>query len=298
MSTIDRTAWLLDRRSAIGASEIASIFGVGYETPFQLWARKTGRLPSTEENEAMEIGTLLQSPICELVRRRTNLVVTEAPQDTFLRSDVTPFIGCTPDGRVFDPTREEDGIGVLEIKNVGHYFATNWEQGIPLPTQCQTQCQMYVTGYRWGIAAGLIGGNKLRWHVIERNEAFIAHMVEKCREFWWHVTEDIAPLVDGSIGTKEALFALHPQDNGASIDLGAEFDADAEEIDALDRIIKEAETRRTELQNRVKLALGDNTFGLLPSGGKFAWKTQERKEQTVAASTRRVLRRTKAKGEK
>ena len=68
-----------------------------------------------------------------------------------------------------------------------------------------------------------------------------------------------------------------------------------QEIEALDRIVKEAETRRTELQNKLKLAIGDNTFGELPSGGKFTWKTQDRKEHFVAASTSRVLRRTKAK---
>lgn len=295
MSTINRTAWLAERQTAIGASEVPSVFGVGFETPFQLWARKTGRLPPNDETEAMEIGTLLQSPICELVRRRTTFRVVEAKQDLFLRHPLHDFLGCTPDGDVFDESREDDGLGVLETKNVGHYFAKEWEQGVPLPVQCQIQCQLEVTGRCWGVAAGLIGGNKLRWHVIERDEAFVAYMIDKVREFWWHVTEDIAPPVDGSIGTKEALHAIHPNDNGATVDLGAEFDECADEIEALDRIIKDAETRRTELQNKVKFALGDNTFGQLPSGGKFSWKTQERKEHFVAASTSRVLRRTKAK---
>jgi putative phage-type endonuclease len=295
MSTIDRTAWHAERARAIGASEVPSIFGVGFQTPYELWARKTGRLAPTDETEAMEIGTLLQSPICELVRRRTTFTVTEAPQDTFLRHPIHSFLGCTPDGRVFDPAREDDGIGALETKNVGHYFGKEWEQGIPLPVQCQMQCQLEVTGYRWGVAAGLIGGNKLRWHVIERDEAFIAFMVEKVREFWWHVQEDIAPPVDGSEATRRAIHDIHPKDNGATVDLGKEFDDAAEEIEALDRVIKDAETRRTELQNKVKLALGDNTFGLLPSGGKFSWKTQDRKEHFVEASSSRVLRRSKAK---
>lgn len=295
MSTIDRTQWLAERSTAIGASEVPSIFSVGFETPYELWARKTGRLPPNDETEAMEIGTLMQSPICELVRRRTTFTVSEAPQTMFLRSDATPFIGCTPDARLFDSGRDVDDVGVLEIKNVGHYFGKEWDQGIPLPVQCQIQCQFYVTGYRWGVAAGLIGGNKLRWHVIDRDDKFIAFMVEKVREFWWHVTEDIAPPVDGSNATRMAIHQCHPKDNGATVDLGADFDEAADEIESLDRIIKDAETRRTELQNKVKLALGDNTFGALPSGGMFSWKTQDRKEHTVAASTSRVLRRIKAK---
>ncbi len=295
MNTINRAAWLADKSTALGASEVPSIFGVGFQTPYELWARKTGRLAPTDETEAMEIGTLMQSPICTLVRRRTTFTVTEAAQDVFLRHPEHSFIGCTPDGRICDPSRDEDDIGVLEIKNVGHYFGKDWEQGIPLPIQCQIQCQLYVTGYRWGVAAGLIGGNKLRWHVIERDESFVEKMVEACRVFWWHIQEDIAPPVDGTVATKHALHEIHPQDNGAAIQLGSEFDEHADEIEALDRIIKEAETQRTLLQNKVKHALGDNTFGELPSGGRFSWKTQDRKEHFVAASTSRVLRRTKAK---
>lgn len=298
MSTIDRTAWLAERSTAIGASEVPSIFGEGFETPFQLWARKCGLIPGPDENEAMECGTLFQLPICELVRRRTGWKVTEAPQDVFLRSETHPFIGCTPDARAFDETRGDDALGILEIKNVGHYMGRNWTDAPPLGVQIQCQVQMFVTGLPWGAAAGLVGGNRLKWYVVERDERFIGRMVEACRGFWWRIQERIPPAVDGSDETRNVLHTIHPNDNGESVALGSEYDEYAAEIEALGRVIGDAEARKTELQNKIKAAIGDATFGELASGGRFSWKTQNQKEQYRPATTIRVLRHSKAKESK
>ena len=61
--------------------------------------------------------------------------------------------------------------------------------------------------------------------------------------------------------------------------------------DIVDRLRAEAD--KTALENRIKAAIGDNTYGLLPNGGKYSWKTQQRKAYQVSASSRRVLLRLK-----
>src|SRR5688572_18480429 len=64
--------WLDARNSVIGASEAASIFGVGYadESPMSVWGRKVGKIESKEDTDLLECGRVLQPSIIELFRRR------------------------------------------------------------------------------------------------------------------------------------------------------------------------------------------------------------------------------------
>lgn len=296
MSTIDeaRQAWLANRKMALGASEVPTLFGVGFESPYSLWARKLGLLPPVDETERMEVGTLIQPVIMELLRRRTDLEIVEAPQDEFIRSPDTPFIGCTPDGRAFDDARPTPGV--VEIKNVGQYLGKEWGDEPPLRVQVQIQCQMYALGYDWGIAAGLIGGNQLAWHRIERNEKFIAALVKVSREFWNCIETQTAPEIDGSEHTRRAIMALHPNDNGETVVLSHEFIEYAARLEALDAEAKRIETESERIRNMLREAIGSNTFGTLPDGSGWSFKTSPRKGYTVAESTVRTLRRFKAKG--
>jgi predicted phage-related endonuclease len=296
MSTIDqaRTDWHAQRSTALGASEIPSIFGEGFESPYCLWARKLGLLPKTDETEPMEVGTLIQPVIVELLRRRTSLEIVEAPQNEFIRSPEHSFIGCTPDARIFDDSRPTPGV--CEIKNVGHYLGSEWNDGPPLRVMIQTQAQMYVTGYDWGVCAGLVGGNQLKWHTVERDEKFIAVMVRECVKFWQLIQDQVPPAVDGSERTRRALQAMHPLDSGETVALPDEFAAMAVELESLDHQADEINVKREQIRNAVREAMGTNTFGLLPDGSGWSWKTATRKSYTVSESTSRTLRRIKAKG--
>src|SRR5690606_11348877 len=55
----DRTPeWHSARSKGVGASEAAAVCGVSpYETPFEVWARKTGRLDKKKSTPVMELGT-------------------------------------------------------------------------------------------------------------------------------------------------------------------------------------------------------------------------------------------------
>lgn len=293
MNTIDdkKAAWLTERTTAIGASESPALFGCGFVTPYVLWCRKLGLLPPADETEPMEVGTLMQPVIAELLRRRTDFEVRECFTE-FVRMEGRPHVGCSPDCYLFS---EERGLGVGELKNVGQYLSAEWDGDVPLRTQVQIQHQLAVTGLSWGLGAGLVGGNRLKWHLVERDERFIAELLKRCDLFWKQVTERTPPDVDGDEQTTAALFAVHPNDNGETVQLGDSFLEVANELDALNRIIADAESRRDELQNHVRAALGDNTFGVMSNGAGWSWKTQARKAYQVNESTSRVLRKTKGK---
>lgn len=296
-ATNDRAAWLADRATAIGASESPSIFGVGYETPYALWARKCGLVPNIEgDAERLECGNLLQDDICEMLRRRTGWKIDECPQDVFLRHPVHTFIGATPDFMAEADPSFMPGTGVGDCKNVGAYMGREWSNDeIPLRVQVQLAQQMLVADCHWGVAAAFIGGNKLEYRVIERNAKFEAVLIRELKAFWQRIVDRDPPPVDGSAQTAAVLSRLHPKDNGQEIALDESFVDLANELDALKSVIRRAESRRDEIEATIKAKLGDFTFGNLPDGSGFSWKLQGRKETIQPACEFRVLRRTKLK---
>src|SRR5690606_22837425 len=58
----DRTPeWHSARSKGVGASEAAAVCGVSpYETPFEVWARKTGRIGKKESTPVMQLGTFCE----------------------------------------------------------------------------------------------------------------------------------------------------------------------------------------------------------------------------------------------
>jgi predicted phage-related endonuclease len=59
--------------------------------------------------------------------------------------------------------------------------------------------------------------------------------------------------------------------------------------------IKTAEATKTEIENKIKAAMGNHTIGQIPGGGRFTWKEQTNQYPAREAyqSTFRVLRRVK-----
>lgn len=285
-----RESWLSERRTFIGASDAPSILGVGYETPFAVWARKTGALPPDEsENELLECGLVLQPAIIELLRRRSGYQVVEEPAWTVRRHPHISWLGCSLDAFIDDA---EAGIGVVEAKNVGSYNAADWkDQEPPLRYNVQVQAQMAVTGATWAIVVGLIGGNRLVWHTVPRDDTFIDRMVRALGEFWELVESGTPPPVDGSEYTARVLARIFPVDNGSIVrlpDESRDWDSALVGLKAQRSVI---DKNIGLLENQFKAALGESSEGLLPDGGRYTWKEQTRKEYVCPESKFRVLRR-------
>lgn len=291
MTTTEPTleSWLAERATFIGASESPAILGVGYsgESPMTIYERKINPVIEQIDREDFEWGHAIQPVTLKMFTRRTGIVVTDPGEFTVTRHKDYPFIAATLDGLA-----EVDGCrAVVEAKNVGHYNAHEWEgDEPPLRVIVQTHHQMAAADADVAYAAACVGGNKLRWMRIERNDQFIEQLIDKLVEFWDCVTNRRLPPVDGSLGTTKALGRLFPEDSGESLVLPAEADDWLLALDEARAEIKESEKREDELKNRFKALLGEATQGLLPSGRKVTWKTQQRKAYEVAASSARVFR--------
>ncbi len=292
----DRAEWLAERRNGLGASDISAALGINpWKTPFALWAEKCGLLPPEEqakENEAIEWGLRLEEPIIEAFGQRTNRSVHIPAQPTMVAHPEYDFLRCTPDAYQW---RSESGPkGDLQVKTTAQQNAWEWENGgVPLMYEVQVQAELFVTGMEWGSIACLIGGQRLVWRDIQPDTDFIQLVLPRLEQFWESVQTLTPPSVDGDTVTTKVLQRLHPDDNGATVDLPAESADWHEQLLALKANIKAAEQRQREIENQIRACMGSATFGVLPNGVKYSLKTQERSEYVAKASKYRVLRNTK-----
>jgi len=295
IALIDRDAWLAERMTGIGGSEAAAVMGANpWKSAYAVWAEKTGLAPAdATENEAMEWGKRLEPVIAAKYAETTSrkIELNGASGLELLRHPEHPYMLATIDARVY----REDVPGILEIKTTGAHRAEEWLEAAPLAYQVQLQHYLATTGLAWGSFAVLIGGQKFRWYDVERNDNFIATLEERCAWFWDLVQRREPPPIDGSQSTTDALRALYPQDSGATVDLGIAAADWADQLAAAKDRMCEAERQKREIENKIKAAMGPATFGIVPGGGRFSFKTQRREEHVVAASEFRVLRYAKEK---
>lgn len=301
-----REAWLAGRMQSIGASESAALFGLapdGRESRFSLWAKKTGLAPVEEiDAEWLEWGQILEQPISERYAKRSGAVLWTPPSPFCVAVHPRlPFLTATIDRWIIE-SKGRQGRGDLEIKNVG-FFNSDWrgEGGavdVPLYVQAQVQHQLAVTGFSWAVVAALVGGNKMQTFEVERNEKFIAELEASAEEFWARVQRKEAPEVDGSEATARTLKALHPDDNGQTVELPEEAEQlwlrleDARERKSL------AEKHEKAAKNMLQALIGSATFGVLSDGRTISYKTQERDGYTVDACKFRVMKLEKPKATK
>jgi len=285
-------AWLAERKTGVTATDAPVIAGCR-GSAYQLWAEKRGLIepPDLADREWIRWGHLLEPVVLAEYAERTGREVIPWPAYTVARHPDRDWLICTPDAEQIDGGRR----GALEVKTAGEYRSHDWDDEPPLAYQVQLQHQLAVLSLERGTLAVLIGGNRLRWFDAERNEPFIRTLLEVEEEFWFLCQSGRPPPVDGSEATARALAKLHPADTGESVILpeeAAQWDRDLQEVKAA---IKDGEAAAAELENRIKAAIGDATYGILPDGsGRWSWKTQQRAEYTVKASSFRVLRRCKA----
>jgi putative phage-type endonuclease len=289
-----REDWLAARNLGIGASESAALFGLSpWASEFSLWAEKTGMAPREDSaTEAMRWGLLLEAPIAEAYKQDSgrNLWTPPSPYCVAVDQDL-PELRATPDRWIIEADGHE-GRGVLEIKNVDGSKSAQWDDGPPIHVQVQVQHQLAVTGFRWAAVAALVGGNRLKSWDVERNDDFIAELRIKVREFWSRVQAKTAPTTDGSEATARALKALHPRDNGCEVKLPDESATWWAALEAAKDEEKGAKARKTDAENKLRAAIGDATFGVLPDGRRIAARVTEvpGRTQVVEPCSFRALR--------
>lgn len=288
--------WHAHRQRSIGASEVASILGVpgAYQTPLQVWASKRGISIVEKDDEArddwLHFGQVMEPVIAAEFQKRSEKVVL--PEERQFISVPYPFLGCSLDRWFMDSGANFKDAGPLDLKNTSIFMRDEWDGMVPLRYNVQVQAQMVVTGRDQGALAVLIGGNRFKWALLDRNQRFIDLMLEKLEQFWEMVKNDEMP---EPVAKDNAVIGqiLGQEDEGKTIVLSPGIVLVDERLVEVKEEIKALKSEKDGLEAKIKKEIGTNAAGMLPEGGRYSFKTGVRNGYIVAETTTRTLRRLK-----
>lgn len=268
--------WHTVRAGGIGGSDVAGILGLDrWSSPWKVWAAKTGRTGGTADNEDMRMGRRLEAPIAEEWAERTGCqllppVGTLAHAEwLWMRANVDRLV---QEARAAAATAEPV-IGPLEVKNRNWRAAAEWGDDVPDEPALQLHWYLAVTGYPVGWVCALIGGNRLRWYRVERDQELIDHLIAYCGDWWErHVVGGEQPPADGSRATTELLAHLWEAEPEATVEVDASRTLQLlahrarlkEQLAALDGEL-------AVVENELKAALGTAEVALIGGRTAYTW---------------------------
>jgi len=190
-----------ERRLYLGASEVAGAIGMSqYNSPKDVWLRKTGRKEKQEHLRIFDRGYAMEDVMVDLLKSDFNREITDREKE-FTHKEHS-FLKCHIDGLVqkwtplFDGDQnEKQGIGVLEMKAPSSWKAKEYaEQGLLSDYLIQGQTALACSGYDWVSFCFL---DYDAWELvvmdIDRDQEFIDRIVAKAVEFWGCVERDEVP---------------------------------------------------------------------------------------------------------
>lgn len=297
-----RSNWLAARGSGIGASDVSALFGLSpWASMFSLWAEKTQLAAPVDIDEDYLIwGQLQEEPVAKFYELRTGRKVWKGGSPYCIaQHERLPMFRCTPD-RLVESAADIgfDEPGGMQIKAAAWFMADDWAEGPPPHVQIQVQSEMACTGARWWSVPVYLGG-KFRNYDVMRDETMIAEIEAQVEWFWGLVQSRTQPEIDGHAATARVLKALHPRDNGETVDLPVDAIALYDDLNAQRAVISEAQRIAKKLkagpENNLRALIGSATFGRLPDGRVLSLRTQTR-QPPEEESVFRTLKLEKKKG--
>ena len=296
---MERDAWLEERRKTIGSSEAPTIWNLGYSGSswYAMYADKVlGIAPtfSASTERAMRRGVVLEPFIRQEAGRELGVELLHNEGYHSFACEKHPHLSASLDSwYVLD-----NQIIPVELKSVGDHTRHEWDgDSCPLRYQVQLGHQLIVVDAPFGYVVAMCGDD-LFVRRMDRDAEFDDAHLKLCNEFWWHVENKIAPEVDASSGTTEAIKKRWPKEKGPRVDGTDEIDQLTEEIERweneLDVLVKCIEKRK----NRLRELIGDAEGIVSPSGVEWTWKVQKTAGYVVEPRESRVLRRVGKRKEK
>lgn len=260
------------RRSGVGGSDAAAIAGEHpYKGPLDVWLEKVhpDRVRDTAGMPA-RIGSFMEPLVRELYAERTGRTVREVPQT--MRDAREPWIVGTVDGEVDDA----GSTGILEIKRPTLWTAHKYtETDFPIQHFIQVQWYLRLRDRGWGDLAVLAGDTDLRIYRVQRDDAFIADLVEVCREwFARHITHGEQPEIEPGKTTRDVLQKLYERNRGTMLEAGPSAEEWAQKYFAARAAEKAAAEEKEEAGNALCTLIGD-ADGIESATWKATWKWRE-----------------------
>lgn len=268
-------AWHAQRRAGIGGSDASTVAGVNpYESLYTLWLDKTGRAPAQQYTSAMEWGHRLEPVIREWFTDTTGITVRRAG---LMAAKTRPWQRVNVDGLT-----DDGGIAEWKTTSWRTSDAQVWLDGeVPDHAELQVQHGLAVTGRRHAHCVALIDGREPVHCVVERDDELITTIINMQRAFWDdHILADVAPGIDNSTATRDALKARYGEATGEAVPVDQDTASLVELLKRAKQKVKDAETEQRSVENRLRETFGTatdlvhqgNTVATLHQNGQFAEK--------------------------
>lgn len=305
----DDIHWKELRQQHVGASESAALFinpedaveGVhSYKSYYELWQEKSGHLAPLElDEEIIMAGQILEPGIAELLEWKLSKTLDKDIKvekfEGYVSHDTIKGMGCTPDYVVHGYFDEP---AIVEIKNTSWLqFKRAWENEEPplnyiIQLQHQLACMKHL-GFKYGMVAACIGGNRIDHFDFEFNADIAAAIEKRVTQFWESVEKGIAPDPDGSPATSKALKRMFTEsDSEKSLDFSdcGDFQHRLHELTQARLDKKAAEEKERAATNWLLHNIKDAEIANINEEPALIAKTIKRKGYTVDPSTYRTLK--------
>ena len=256
--------WIEQRRHGIFATDAATVTGRSpFDSPFSKFQELRGTSMPKVATESMEMGMILQPIVGRLWAKKHDRKIRANPWTYWLDDDI---------GSHFDfdvvPEKGEPVTELVEVKTADKFAARDWgeQETDQVPEAYALQCQheMMCRGslvVRCYLAV-LIGGNRFRSYVVERDDELIEDLLTVERRFLANARLGIAPEMDGSEAATAYLRGISPRDNGERWELPESVEELATAFLSAKAQAEAIVEQTAVLGNKLRLAMGDNAAGI------------------------------------
>ena len=254
----EKAAWLEKRKHYVTGTDAGKLIGVSpYGGKFAVWLDKMGRAAPVVETPAMKAGKKFESAILQTYAEEMNCKLEHVDGYQLITCDKYPRLGASLDGWNHDL---QIPVDAKNIKWKNEKWGDAWTDQFPEYYKAQLQVQMMVTGATFAHLAVMFSGQDFFIYSMEYDEDMAQKILDASDEFWPYVENDQMPEADGSDEATEYIKSEFARGDAASVKEPTE-----EILEALKGLQKakldekDAQDRKTEFENRIKLFMGDAT---------------------------------------
>ncbi len=269
MNQQEREQWLAERKKGLGGTDVACILlsacedesekiGSFENSVFKLWSEKTNLFESKDIDDAVLMrGRVMEKYVCEFY----GLHLGEGCklwEEGLTWHPTRPRIFGTPDRLV-----EHNGVRFgMDAKT--RRFRRGWgESGttdVPLDVEIQMRTYMEIFDAPYWDIATLFSLDDFRVYRLERDKE-LGEGILDIAESWWekHVVNEVPPDVDNTDLCKHVLGKLHKRVQEKPLRVATVSEKDLyEKIIEVREQAKSIQKKKTELENRLRAAIGED----------------------------------------
>lgn len=270
---VNNEEWHNLRSNGLGGSDIGTMLGLNAnKSPYQLWLEKTGQIeaPDISSKLQVQIGNELEDFVARLFEQESGMKVQRDNKTHYHKEH--PFLLANIDRKIVGEK------ALLECKTTGAFSANQWDEDeIPASYIMQVQHYLNVLDYDYAYIAVIIGNHDFKFKRIERDQELIDMYTKEAIKFWnKNVLKNVAPEIDGSLATKEALNLVDYEPLN-SLSILSSQKQKLVELGNVKAQIKELTQYQTEIENKLKNYMYENEADeLLSDEFKVTWKETKR----------------------